>query len=345
MTQPTANDTLDTLLPPPSAASPLPSAIKTAQALVEAELAQVNDLILHHLTSKVTLIQTVGRYILQAKAKRIRPLILLLIAKASNSFNDKHLILAAIIEYIHCATLLHDDVVDDSTQRRGKISANYLWGNATSILVGDFLHSRAYQMINSLRNFDIIDILGETITLLSEGEVVQLEQRRNPDLTQAQYDFIISCKTGTLFKAAALLGSIYHPEKAQQQQLGMYGLHLGCAFQLADDLMDYQSHPDIMGKNIGDDLKEGKVTLPLLWALQNSPPEQAQIIRHSIQTGTLKDLASIQAAIHSTGAIEYTLQKAQAQVNLALAQLDSLPDSVYKNELINLTKFSIERSS
>lgn len=320
------------------------TAIQDARLLVQAEFQAVDDLIVQNLESQVPLIQEVGQYLLQAGGKRIRPLILLLIAKACGHFNKHHLTLGAIIEFIHSATLLHDDVVDDSSKRRGKPSANQVWGNPTSVLVGDFLHSRAYQMINSLRDFSVIDILAETINVISEGEVVQLEHRKNPDLTETQYNWIINCKTGTLFKAAGLLGAAYNENLAQQLVLGEYGSHLGCAFQLMDDIMDYQSDPDVMGKNIGDDLKEGKMTLPLLWALKNGTQAQAQIIRLSIQEGTLKDLSAIQTAITSTGAIEYTQQKAQAHARAAISKLNILPHSIYKTALINLTNFSIQRT-
>lgn len=320
------------------------TAIQDARLLVQAEFQAVDDLIIQNLESKVGLIQEVGQYLLQAGGKRIRPLVLLLIAKACGHFNKHHLTLGAIIEFIHSATLLHDDVVDDSSKRRGKPSANRVWGNPTSVLVGDFLHSRAYQMINSVRDFSLIDILAETINMLSEGEVVQLEHRKNPDLTETQYNWIIHCKTGTLFKAAGLLGAAYNENLANQLILGEYGMHLGCAFQLMDDVMDYQSDPEVMGKNIGDDLKEGKMTLPLLHALQKATPAQAQIIRSSIQEATLKDLSAIQDAIASTGAIEYTMEKAQAHASAAISKLNVLSHSVYKTALINLTNFSIRRA-
>lgn len=320
-----------------------PTAIQDAQLLVQSEFERVDELILQSLESQISLIPEVGQYLLQAGGKRMRPLVLLLLAKACGHFNASHITLAAMIEFIHSATLLHDDVVDDSSKRRGKASANYVWGNATSVLVGDFLHSRAYQMISALRDFNIIDILADTINVMSEGEVLQLEYKRTPDLTEAQYNWIIMCKTGKLFQAAGLLGS-YNPQSlSPQTALGDYGLHLGCAFQLMDDVMDYQAHPDVMGKNIGDDLKEGKMTLPLLWALNKGTASEAKIIKESIQEGTLKDLSAIQAVIASTGAIEYTLGKAKEHASIALKKLDILGDSIYKTALTNLTNFSVHR--
>lgn len=319
-----------------------PTAIQDAQSLVLPEFDTVDKLILKNLESEISLIPQVGNHLLKAGGKRIRPLILLLIAKACGKAQEQHSMLAATIEFIHSATLLHDDVVDDSTQRRGKTSANYIWGNATSILVGDFLHSRAYKMISGLRNFDIVDILVDTINAMSEGEVLQLEYKGTPDLTESQYNTIIECKTGKLFEAAALLGAI-ECDLEQRTQLGKYGLHLGCAFQLMDDVMDYQAETSIMGKNIGDDLKEGKMTLPLLRALHVGTPEQAQIIKDAIQEGGLKDLSSIQTILEETNAVAYTLKKAQHHADLALEQLSSLPDSLYKTALINITNFSIKR--
>jgi len=314
--------------------------------LVENEFSAVNTQIIDCLSSRVPLIQEMGHYLVQSGGKRIRPLLVLLTAKACGYSGDQHITLATIIEFIHSATLLHDDVIDGSAQRRNRPTANQVWGNPASILVGDFLYSRAFELIVSLQTPRLLEILASATNMIVEGEVIQLTNRHNPDLEEAIYHHIVQCKTAKLFEAGAQLGAHLAKQSASiEQSCADYGFHLGYAFQLVDDVLDYRADTALMGKNLGDDLAEGKVTLPLLYTLQSCTADEAQVIRQAIKVGSLTDLPLIQQAIKHSGAIEHTLALAQAQADKALACLEALPETPYRQALQALAKFSIHRAA
>jgi len=322
----------------------MPMQLADIKTLVSSEFESLNTAIPKFLETQVPLAEEVSHYLINSGGKRIRPLLVLLMAKACNHFQPQHVTLAAIIEFIHSSTLLHDDVVDNSTKRRGKACANIVWGNPASVLVGDFLYSRSFQMINSLKNFQINDILADATNFIAEGEVLQLSHQHNPMLTEQQYFDIILGKTAKLFECAAALGAtLGNLSEKQQYAISQYGLHLGLCFQLVDDVLDYQAPTEILGKNIGDDLNEGKCTLPLLYTLKHANKSQADIIIESIREGTLKDLSAIQQAIAETGAIDYTMAKAQHHKNQAARFITDLPKSDYKEGLFALTELALNR--
>lgn len=313
--------------------------------LTAAQRAEVDQLVIANLHSKVPLIQEIGHYIVDSGGKRLRPLVVLLSALACGYQGSQHYTLAAIIEFIHTATLLHDDVVDESTLRRGNETANALWGDHTSVLVGDFIYSRAFEMMVSLQNLTVMDIMASTTNTISEGEVLQLLNAKDPDTSRERYFEVIRCKTAILFAAACQLGAVVaEQDPAIVKSLYDYGLNLGITYQLVDDVLDYNSSAEVMGKNIGDDLAEGKPTLPLIYVMQQGTPEQQTLVRNAIANASIEDLGAIQAALLATGAIEHTAEQAQLYADKAIACLAPLPESEYKTALQDLTTFIIERS-
>jgi octaprenyl-diphosphate synthase len=320
--------------------------IDELRRLVQDDVQAVDRLIRARLYSDVVLINQLSHYIIAGGGKRLRPLLVLLSAKASGYEGTHHIDAAVIVELVHTATLLHDDVVDASKLRRGRETANLVWGNEASVLVGDFLYSRAFQMMVDLQNLRVLEILADATNTIAEGEVMQLVNCHDPGTTEERYLATIHNKTAKLFEAAAMLGAVVAGRTgALENALGAYGRHIGAAFQLVDDALDYSSSPDELGKNIGDDLAEGKPTLPLLYAMWHGTPEQATMVRHAIEHGGLEHIKEIQAAIESTGAITYTFARAQAEADKALAALKEVPNTPYKTALEVLAEFAVSRSS
>lgn len=277
--------------------------------------------------------------------KRLRPVLVLLSARAFGYPGMAHINLAAIVEFIHTATLLHDDVVDASELRRGQETVNSLWGNEASVLVGDFLYSRSFQMMVDVDNMRIMSILANATNIIAEGEVMQLLNCNDPDTTEARYLDVIRFKTAKLFEAAAQLGAVISGAPAEQEAaIARYGMHLGTAFQLVDDVLDYSASPEEMGKNIGDDLAEGKPTLPLIRAMSQADSTRAQLIRQAIEQGGRAHIAEVIAAIESTDAIAYTARKAHYEADLAIEALRSIPPSPYHDALMALAEFSVSRT-
>jgi octaprenyl-diphosphate synthase len=317
---------------------------KISQLLAD-DMQAVNTLILQKLHSEVVLVNQLGKYIISSGGKRIRPMLALLVAKACNYQGDKHINIAAIIEFIHTATLLHDDVVDESSLRRGQDTAHQIWGNQAAVLVGDFLYSRAFEMMVNVESMRVMAILATTTNTIAEGEVLQLLNCHDADTTEQRYMDVIHSKTAKLFEAASQLGAVLSNYPADKEaQLAKYGMHLGTAFQLIDDVMDYQATSEEMGKNVGDDLAEGKPTLPLIVALRRSQGSAAQQIRIAIEEGGLENLDNILDAIQSTGALEYTINIAKNEAELAITQLNCLEESPYKTALESLAWLCIERT-
>jgi octaprenyl-diphosphate synthase len=313
--------------------------------LTTSEAKAVDQLIIDELSSDVILINQMGHYIVGNGGKRLRPMLLLLAAKALGNVTDNHLILAAVIEFIHTATLLHDDVVDESDLRRGKESANVVWGNAATVLVGDYLYSSAFEMMVRTGNMRVMEILSKTTTAIAEGEVLQLLNCNNPETTESKYLEVIARKTAILFSAATRLSAVIIGATPEVEEgLAQYGQHLGIAFQLIDDVLDYKSSPEDLGKNLGDDLAEGKPTLPLIYAIQNGSKEEANVIVEAIQNGNRDAFNDVYAIVQKTQAIAYTEQRADEEAEKAINALNVLPASEYKEALILLAKFSVQRN-
>ncbi len=312
--------------------------------LTYAETQAVDRLILNELSSDVVLINQIGHYIIGNGGKRLRPMLLLLAAKALGKVSDHHLIMAAVIEFIHTATLLHDDVVDESVLRRGKESANAVWGNAASVLVGDYLYSSAFEMMVRTNRMRVMEILSKTTTAIAEGEVLQLLNCNNPDTTEEKYLDVIARKTAILFSTASRLAAVIADASSEiEDALAVYGQQLGVAFQLIDDALDYKASKEELGKNLGDDLAEGKPTLPLIYAIQHGDNQQAQIVIDAIRKGSRGAFNEVYEVIKATKAIEYTEQCAEQAAAKAIKSLDCLPDSEYKRALEALAKFSVLR--
>lgn len=312
--------------------------------LVAEDLQAVNRLIEQRLNSDVVLINQVAGYIVNSGGKRIRPLLLLLSARAFGYEGTNHIDLAAIIEFIHTATLLHDDVVDGSNLRRGQETANSVWGNEASVLVGDFLYSRAFQMMVHVNSMRIMEIMADTTTIISEGEVMQLLNCQNPDTSEQEYLRVIHAKTAKLFEAAARIGAVLGGGAwPQEQAMASFGAHLGIAYQLIDDVLDYSGSPEAIGKNLGDDLAEGKPTLPIIYALRHGSATQAEVIRRAVLAGGRDHIEAVMDAVESTGAIAYTARAARAQVDSALEALQSISPSPHTEALQTLAEFSINR--
>lgn len=320
--------------------------IKNIQKLAEQDMAEVNQLIQTQVQSDVALINQLGIYIINAGGKRMRPMLSVLAAKALNYQGNKHISIAAIVEFIHTATLLHDDVVDESKMRRGRETANALFGNSASVLVGDFLYTRSFQMMVALDQMKIMQILSDCTNIVAEGEVLQLMNCNDADTTEDSYMQVIYCKTAKLFEAATRLAAVISNQPpAIESAMQAYGMHLGTAFQLVDDIMDYTADAKEMGKNVGDDLAEGKPTLPLLYAMHNGTKAQAALIRDAIENCTgMENLEAILAAMAETKSIEYTQARAEAEADKAIAALSLIPDSVYKEALVSLAHIAANRS-
>ncbi|MES9868793.1 MAG: octaprenyl diphosphate synthase [Sedimenticola sp.] len=318
--------------------------ISAIRDLTSDDMEAVNNLILNRLQSDVVLINQIGHYIVNSGGKRLRPMIVLLAARTLGYQGDQHIDLAAVIEFIHTATLLHDDVVDGSDMRRNRDTANAVWGNAASVLVGDFLYSRSFEMMVDVNNMRVMEILSTATNRIAEGEVLQLLNCNDPDTTEEKYREVILRKTATLFEAGAQLGAILNDSTEEEEQaLAAYGLHLGIAFQIIDDALDYSSSGEEIGKNIGDDLEEGKPTLPLIRAMEVGTPEQRSALREAIEKGGREYIDVVMEAIESTDAIEYTSRLAVEEADKAKAALEILPPSSYRSALAALADFSVRR--
>jgi octaprenyl-diphosphate synthase len=324
---------------------PAPIDFDAIKRLTTVETKAVDQLIINELSSDVILINQMSHYIVGNGGKRLRPMLLLLAAKALGCANSNHLILAAVIEFIHTATLLHDDVVDESALRRGKESANAVWGNAASVLVGDYLYSRAFEMMVRTGNMRVMEILSKTTTAIAEGEVLQLLNCNNPETTEEKYLEVIARKTAILFSTAGRLSAVISGEPHEtEESLAQYGQHLGVAFQLIDDALDYKANQDELGKNLGDDLAEGKPTLPLIYAIQNGSQSEAQVINNAIKNGNRDAFNDVYAIVQRTKAIDYTEQRADEEALKAINSLHVLPPSEYKDALILVARFSVQRN-
>jgi len=320
------------------------SSFDQVRKLVGDEMQRVDRCIRRYLSSEVVLINQVAEYIIGSGGKRLRPIIHLLSAEACGYRGEHHIRLAAIIEFIHTATLLHDDVVDESALRRGQDTVNAVWGNAASVLVGDFLYSRAFQMMVDADSMRIMAILAATTNTIAEGEVMQLMNLGDPDAGEEDYLKVIRCKTARLFAAACQLGAVLdHASEETEQALEDYGMHLGTAFQLTDDLLDYTGNANDLGKNVGDDLAEGKPTLPLIRVMRVGNAAQRELIRGVIEQGGIERLDEVVTAIQSTDALPYTEQRAIDASEQAIAALDPLPDSISKRALRDLARYAIQR--
>ncbi|QDE40837.1 octaprenyl-diphosphate synthase [Luteibacter pinisoli] len=329
---------------PSIAESTTPIDFAGVRALATDDMREVDALIRHRLSSDVVLINQIAEHIIAGGGKRLRPMLHVLAARAAGYQGVEHAKLAAIIEFIHTSTLLHDDVVDESDMRRGRKTANALWGNAASVLVGDFLYSRSFQLMVELDDMRIMRILANTTNTIAEGEVLQLLNIGNADVDEAAYLAVIERKTAVLFAAATELGGVLGglPDD-QVAALRHYGMQLGYAFQIADDLLDYVSDADTLGKNIGDDLAEGKPTLPLIYAMQTADADQLKSLRHAIEHGGLDSLDRIIAAIRDSGALERVHEKAVSHAVAAREALASLPPSAHRDALATLADYSVER--
>ena len=307
-------------------------------------MAAVDTTIRRRLDSDVVLVRQVAEYIIAAGGKRLRPALVLLAAGAMGYRGGHHVELAAVVEFIHTATLLHDDVVDESELRRGRKTANAEFGNAASVLVGDFLYSRAFQMMVGVKSMRVMEVLADATNAIAEGEVLQLLNTHDFGVTEPAYIDVIRRKTAKLFEAAAQLGAILgHSGSEIEQGLARYGMHLGTAFQLIDDVLDYSGDAAHTGKNLGDDLSEGKPTLPLIYVMKQGAPEQADLVRSAIEHGGRDQFEAVLKAIHAAGALEYVRHKAQEEARAARQEISSLPNSKYKDSLLKLTAFAVER--
>ena len=311
--------------------------------VVEKEFAAVNALVVSQLQSDIGLVENIGHYIVDAGGKRLRPVLVLLSALANGYTGNEHLKMAAVVEFIHTAALLHDDVVDVSTLRRGRETANAQWGNAPSVLVGDFLYSRAFQMLVQVANMPIMGVMADATNVISEGEVQQMANAGNCDITEDIYRQVIYRKTARLFEAAAQVGACLAGQN--QEAMMAYGNHLGMAFQIADDVLDYQGELDKIGKNIGSDLAEGKMTLPLIFARDNGGNKASEIICKAVTKQTPEDFNTILDIVSASGGLSYSYTQAKREVELAKKALVHLPESKYKQVMLDLADFSIARVS
>lgn len=312
--------------------------------IVADDFSALNQNILEQLHSRVPLVEKIAEYIVDSGGKRLRPLLVLLVCKAFDCHKESRIPLAALVEFIHTATLLHDDVVDESDMRRGRDTANNKWGNAPSVLVGDFLYTRAFELMVNIGDMKILKIYANATNVIAEGEVLQLTNVRNPKITEEQYMTVIKAKTAMLFEAATQSAAVLSGADAvQEQALADYGNYLGLAFQMQDDLLDYNGDAATMGKNVGDDLAEGKVTLPLIHAMAVGTDEEAKLIRNAVRKGGLEYLNDVLAIVQRTGALEYTEQKAIEFADQAKASLACLPESIYRERLAHLADLAVKR--
>jgi octaprenyl-diphosphate synthase len=318
---------------------------ESIKALVAADLLEVDRVIRERLGSDVVLVNQVAEYIVSSGGKRLRPLVVVIGARACGYAGTRHAEAAAIIEFIHTATLLHDDVVDGSTMRRGRDTANEIWGNEASVLVGDYVYSRSFEMMVSLGSMKIMDVMASATNKIAEGEVLQLMNAHDPETTEQRYFEVIYRKTAKLFESGMQIAAILSDAPLElESKMASYGQHLGTAFQLIDDVLDYRSDQEQLGKNLGDDLAEGKPTLPLIYALRHGTSEQQTIIRSAIEQGSIEELPRITAAIESTGGLAYTARLARQEASLAVEALAALPESAYKQALRELADFAVNRT-
>ena len=318
--------------------------LEDLKTLTDRDMLRVNQVINDNLASEVVLINQLSQHIILSGGKRLRPMLVILAAKACRYQGEDDALLATVVEFIHTATLLHDDVVDDSDMRRGKETASTIWGNEAAVLVGDYLYSRAFQMMVRAQSMAIMDLLANTTNTIAQGEVLQLLNIRDADTDEAKYHEVIYAKTACLFEAAARIGALLGGVDSEQElALRAYGKHLGVAFQLIDDAHDYTAQSDELGKNVGDDHAEGKPTLPLIRALEVGNAEQKLLIREAIETGEAERFDEISRAIVDTGALQYTIDQAQSESNAAKLKIASLEDSEYKQALIFLADYAVER--
>ena len=327
----------------PAAAAP---SLEALRALVKDDLGLTDQRVREELKSDVALINQLGEYLVAAGGKRLRPLVVLLAARACGVTGTRHIELAAIIEFIHTATLLHDDVVDGSELRRGRDTANAVWGNPASVLTGDFLYSRAFQMMVKVDEMRVMQVMADATNRIAEGEVMQLLYTHDPDTTEARYTEVIHRKTATLFEAGARLAAVLAKRPAAEEQaLVAYGRHLGTAFQLIDDELDYSASAEEMGKNIGDDLAEGKPTLPLIYALQHATGKERELLRGAVEHGGLDHVQEIIRLVTRSGALAYTRERALSESVKAREALKALPASAYREALADLAEFAVARRS
>lgn len=309
-----------------------------------ADMAEVDRVIRARLHSEVALVNQIGEYIISAGGKRLRPALVILSAQAFGYRGSHHHELAAVVEFIHTATLLHDDVVDESELRRGRETANAMFGNAASVLVGDFLYSRAFQMMVGVGDMRVMQTLADATNVIAEGEVLQLLNCHDANVGADNYLHVIHCKTAKLFEAAMRLGAILgKADAAQEQAAARYGMHLGTAFQLIDDVLDYSGDAQAIGKNLGDDLAEGKPTLPLIYAMQHGDAMQASVVREAIEQGDIAQFDKVLQVVRQTGALEYTRQQALREVEAACQALSAIPDSQYTQSLLELAQLAASR--
>ena len=315
-------------------------------ALMKSDLVMMDEILVNRLDSNVDLISQMSQYIINSGGKRIRPLLLLLCARATNYKGDYHYSMAVVIELIHTATLLHDDVVDGSSTRRGQETANELWGNAPSVLVGDFLYSRAFEIMVEPNSMQIMKILSKATNQISEGEVLQLLNIKNANVSQSEYFEVIERKTACLFKAACqIAGILSESDKDIINALGSFGMHLGNAFQIIDDTLDYESNSSVIGKEVGDDLSEGKVTLPMIYALENTKGNEKETLSNAITNADSSNIDNIVNILLSVNAFEYSRKVAKNESNLALKSLEIIPNSEYRSALKLLCELSLDRNS
>ena len=318
--------------------------LKDLNTLTESDMQRVNQVITENLASDVVLINQLSQHIIYSGGKRLRPVLVLLSAKACGYSGDDDALLAAVVEFIHTATLLHDDVVDDSEMRRGQKTASNIWGNEAAVLVGDYLYSRAFQMMVRAESMRIMDLLADATNTIAQGEVLQLLNIHDADTTEEKYHEVIYGKTACLFEAATRIGAILgDSDTGLEQAMADFGRHLGTAFQLVDDALDYTANSDELGKNVGDDLTEGKPTLPLIYAMQHGNDEQKALIRKAIKEGGLEHIGAITNILDETGALDYTLRQARSESMLAKAAIESLPQNEFKQALLFLADYATQR--
>jgi octaprenyl-diphosphate synthase len=316
------------------------------QSLMKSDMEKTDNILIDRLNSNVDLINQMSHYIIASGGKRIRPLLLLLCARATNYGGTDHHAMAVVIELIHTATLLHDDVVDESTTRRNQDTANELWGNAASVLVGDFLYSRAFEILVEPNSMSIMRILSKATNQIAEGEVLQLLNIRNDNVSQTKYFNVIEQKTARLFEAACKIGALLSDSSEKTiNSLGDFGLHLGIAFQIIDDALDYESNSTTMGKEVGDDLSEGKITLPMIYALEKTSGSENKILRDAIKTADASNIDKIINILCSVNAFEFTRKIAENESQKALKSLKNIPDSEYRSALKLLCELSMNRTS
>jgi octaprenyl-diphosphate synthase len=318
--------------------------LEDLKRLTDSDMQRVNQVIGDHLASDVALINQLSQHIILSGGKRLRPMLVTLVSRACHYQGEDDALLAAVVEFIHTATLLHDDVVDDSDMRRGKQTASTIWGNEAAVLVGDFLYSRAFQLMVKAQSMPIMDLLANTTNVIAQGEVLQLLNINDPDTSESRYHEVIYAKTACLFEAAARIGALLSGSGTEvEQALQAYGKHLGIAFQLVDDALDYSANSEDLGKNVGDDLADGKPTLPLIRAMETGSASQRQLIRDAIESGKIEQLDEIRQVIEDTGALQYTLDQAQAEAARARNAIAILDDSEYRRAMMFLADYAVER--